>query len=331
VFVYTNGDSCELFLNGRSVGRRRKGEPPPRPVDFAAGAHVTASSSRPDAPPQLAVDGNYIQRWFASSPDPHQWLQLDLGESRPIKFLEIAFERETRRYGYVVKASHDQREWKTIVTHAASDQLQSHEGENAGLHQVDMNARYLRIEIHDIRSVPWATYSACIREVGIYPEPVESAFYIPTYDYRLRWNDVPYEPGELTAIAYRNGEKIGKATVRTAGPPAKLRLTPDRMELSATGDDLCFVLVEALDKDDVLCPLADNRVTFSVVGSAEIAAVGNGNPMSFEPFAADERTLFHGKAMLILRTREGVAGQIHIRAISDGLADGEATCMTTRP
>jgi hypothetical protein len=331
VFVYTNADSGELFLNGRSLGRRVKGEPPPRPVNFAASADVTASSARPDAPPQLAVDGNYIQRWFASSPAQRQWLQLDLGESRPVKFLEIAFERETKRYGYVVKASNDQHEWKTIVAHVASDQPQSQGGDHAGMHQVSIDARYLRIEINEIRSVPWATYSACIREVGVYPEPVESAFYVPTYDYRLRWNDVPYEPGELRAVAYRNGEQIGQAIVRTAGPPARLRLTPDRTRLRATGDDLCYVLVEALDNDDVLCPLADNRVTFSVTGPAEIAAVGNGNPLSFEPFQAHERTLFHGKAMLILRTQEGVAGQIHVRAASNGLAEDEATCIATQP
>ena len=213
----------------------------------------------------------------------------------------------------------------------ASEQPQWGGGDNAGLHQVDVNARYLRIEIDDIRSVPWATYSACIREVGVYPETVESAFYVPTYDYRLRWNDVPYEPGELKAVAYRKGEKLGEATVRTAGSPAKLRLTPDRTKLTATGDDLCYVLVEALDKDGVPCPLADNQVSFSIDGPAEIAAVGNGNPMSFEPFQAHERKLFHGKAMLILVTKEGGVGPIRIRAASDGLADGEAACTAVVP
>jgi hypothetical protein len=325
VFVYTNGDSAELFLNGRSLGRRTKGEAPPRPVNFAASARVTASSSRADAPPELAVDGNYLQRWFAGSPDPHQWLQLDLGEPRPIKFLELAFERDTKRYGYVVKASSDGKEWTTVVTHAASDQPQGTGGAHAGMHDVDLTARYLRIEIDDIRSVSWATYWACIREVGVYPEAVESAFYAPTYAYRLRWNDVTYEPGELKVVAYRGGEQIGEASVRTAGPPAQLRLSPDRTELAATGDDLCYVLVEALDRDGVPCPLADNQVTFTITGPAEIAAVGNGDPTSFEPFQASQCELFYGKAMLILRTKEGDAGAIRIGAAGAGLAEGHAT------
>jgi beta-galactosidase len=328
VFVYTNGDSAELFLNGRSLGRRVKGVAPPRPENFAATARVTASSSRPAATPEFAVDGNYIQRWFASSPDPNQWLELDLGELRPIRCLEVSFEREAKRYGYVVKASADGRDWQSIVTHPASDALWS---DGAGMHQVDTSARYIRIEIDDIRSVAWATYWASIREVGVYPEPVESAFYVPTYDYRLRWNAVPYEPGELTAVAYRNGAKVGEATVRTAGEPAQLRLRPDRTELAATGDDLCYVLVESLDKEGVECPLADHLVRFSIDGPAEIAGVGNGNPMSFEPFQARERKLFQGKAMLILRTLEGEPGTIRIVAASDGLAEDQALCVAKAP
>jgi hypothetical protein len=331
VFVYTNGDSAELFLNGRSLGRRVKGEAPAMPENFAAGAKVTASSSRPDTPPELAADGNYLQRWFASSPDPNQWLQLDLGKKRDVKWLELAFEREHRRYGYVVKVSNDGSDWKTILTHRASDQPEWDGGANAGMHEVDFRARHIRIEIDDVRSVAWAKYWPCIREIGVYSEPVESPFYQPTYDYRLRWNDVEYEPGELKAVAYRGGKPIGEAIVRTAGPPSQLRLTPDRTKLTADGDDLSFVLVEALDKDGVLCPLADNLVTFSIDGPAEIAAVDNGNPMSFEPFQTDERKLLHGKAMLILRTKAGGAGPIRIRAAAEGLADGEAACTAAAP
>lgn len=331
VFVYTNGDSAELFLNGRSLGRRAKGETPALPENYAASAVVTASSSRPDTSPDLAIDGNYLQRWYASGPDPHQWLQLDLGEARDVKWLELAFEREHRRYGYVVKVSNNGRDWKTIITHKASDEPEWGGGANAGMHAVDFRARLIRIEIDDVKSVAWAKFWPSIREVGVYPEAVESPFYRPTYDYRLRWDDVAYEPGELKAVAYRDGKKIGETVTRTAGPPAQLRLLPDRTQLSADGDDLSFVLVEALDKDGVPCPLADNLVHFSLDGPAEIAAVDNGNPMSFESFQSDQRKLFNGKAMLIVRTKAGATGPIRIRATSDGLSDAEATCTATTP
>ncbi len=137
--------------------------------------------------------------------------------------------------------------------------------------------------------------------------------------YRLCFNDVNYEPGELKAVAYKDGNEIGQEIMRTAGEPAKIRLTPDRKELSATGDDLCYILVEALDANNTLCPLADNLIKFKVDGPAEIAGVDNGNPLSYEPFQADYRKLFFGKAMLILRTKQGQTGDIRLIADSDGL------------
>ncbi len=143
--------------------------------------------------------------------------------------------------------------------------------------------------------------------------------------YRLCFNDVNYEPGELKAVAYKDGKEIGQAVMRTAGEPAKIRLTPDRTELKATGDDLCYILVEALDADGTLCPLAENMIRFKIDGPAQILGVGNGNPLSLEPFQADYRKLFYGKAMLILRTKEGQGRKIHITAESDGLKSADVT------
>ena len=108
----------------------------------------------------------------------------------------------------------------------------------------------------------------------------------------------------------------------TPAQPAAIRLTPDRTELAATGEDLSYILVEAMDAKGILCPLADNMVQFTVEGPAQIAAVGNGNPLSLEPFQANERKLFYGKAMLILRSIEGQRGRIQVTARANGLASG---------
>jgi beta-galactosidase len=150
-------------------------------------------------------------------------------------------------------------------------------------------------------------------------EVTDSSYYALTDKYRLRWMDVVYEPGELKAVAYKNGKHLGEAVMRTAGQPAAIRLTPDRNELAASGNDLCYVLVEMVDEQGTLCPLADNLIRFHVEGPAEIAAVGNGNPLSLEPFQADHRKLFHGKALLILGTQQGQAGRVRASAESDGL------------
>jgi beta-galactosidase len=167
-----------------------------------------------------------------------------------------------------------------------------------------------------------------MRQKGILPEKSGPDYYEPTYKYRLRWNEVIYEPGELKAVAYKNGEKIGEAVMRTAGEPCTIRLTPDRKELKATGQDLCYILVEALDRDGNLCPLADNLIRFRIGGPAEIAGLGNGNPLSLEPFQAGYRKLFYGKAMLILRTKMDEAGQVRVSAESDDLAGTQITIFS---
>jgi beta-galactosidase len=339
VFVYTNGDSAELFLNGKSLGRRQKGVVPERPENFANGKPATASSNQPEHAPAHANDGSLDSRWTAVQAGANQWWQVDLGEVRPIRYLALDFEREEKNCGYQIKVLTDAATWQTVVTKPTSRNPRWG-GPTQIFHDVDAKARYVRIEFTEMLSGAWAS----VKEFAAYPQRAESAYYDVTYTYRLRWNDVVYEPGELKAVAYKDGRSIGEATMRTAGKPATIRLAPDRKDLNATGDegsqtrsvafgvpDLCYVLVEALDDQGTLCPLADHLVRFKVDGPAEIAAVGNGNPLSLEPFQADYRKLFYGKAMLILRTKPGEGGQVRVTATSDGLTGAETTVSVSNP
>jgi beta-galactosidase len=322
VFVYTNGDSAELFLNGKSLGRRTKGVLPERPANFAKGKPVTASSEESGKGNLMALanDGDASTRWCAADGSANQWWQVDLGQEQPVRYLLLEFEREAKNYGYQVKASTDASTWQIIASKETSRQPQWG-GPTQTSHDLNVQARYLRIEFTQLQGGAWAG----LEEFGAYPAKTESSYYDVTYKYRLRWNDVAYEPGELKVVAYKDGTSIGEAVMRTAGAPAAIRLTPDRKELAATGEDLCYILVEAYDSKGTLCPLADNLVRFKVDGPAEIVGVGNGNPMSLEPFQADYRKLFYGKAMLILRTKEGQRGTVHVIAESDGLTSSKAT------
>jgi beta-galactosidase len=326
VFVYTNGDSAELFLNGKSLGRRQKGVIPDGPPNLAKGKPATASSSQDEHPAQHADEGDRNSRWCAGSTDPNQWWQVDLGGVQTIRYLAIDFEREEKNYGYEVKVSDDASTWKTIVAKNTS-RFPQWNGPTQVFHNVDAQGRYIRVEFNRLQGNVWAS----IKEFAAYPEYAESDYYAPTYTYRLRWNDVAYQPGELKAVAYKDGKQIGEAVMRTAGAPATLRLTPDRKKLVATGDDLCYVLVEAFDSKGSPCPLADNLVRFKVDGPAEIAGVGNGNPLSIEPFQVDYRKLFYGKAMLILKTKSGKKGTVKVTASSEGLTSGEATALVVTP
>ena len=118
--------------------------------------------------------------------------------------------------------------------------------------------------------------------------------------FRLMWHDVTYQPGELKAIAYKEGVKIGEKMIRTTDKPYKLKLTPDRNVIHADGKDLSFILIEAVDKEGNVCPLADQKIEIKVNGPGKIAGVGNGNPQSLDPFKSNSVDLFFGKAMVIV-------------------------------
>jgi len=149
--------------------------------------------------------------------------------------------------------------------------------------------------------------------------------------FRLEW-EVSYEPGTLRAVAHdKDGHEVASAQVDTAGRPARVTLQPDREHIAADGDDLAFVTVRIEDAAGHLCPMADNLVRFEVVGAGDIAAVGNGNPATFEPFQAKERHAFNGKALLIVRSRRAYVGAIRIAALSEGLQGSRAVVMTGNP
>ncbi len=145
-----------------------------------------------------------------------------------------------------------------------------------------------------------------------------------TERFRLLWNNVPYQPGELKAVAYKEGEVIGTGSIKTADKPYKIVLTADRKLLAADGSDLCYILIEACDKYGIPCPLAENRVNITVKGAATIAGIGNGNPQSYDSFKADFVHLFFGKAMVIIRAGNK-KGPVKISATTEGLIQDEIT------
>lgn len=134
---------------------------------------------------------------------------------------------------------------------------------------------------------------------------------------------VRYEPGMVEAVAWKDGKAVRRKTIRTAGIPAQIRLTPDRREIAADGRDLSYVTVEILDKDGNLCPNADNLVKFEVEGSGFIAGVDNGSQTSMERFKDNKRKAFYGKCMLVVQNN-GKAGRISVRAVAEGLKEAEA-------
>jgi beta-galactosidase len=150
-------------------------------------------------------------------------------------------------------------------------------------------------------------------------------------DYRLRWDDVVYQPGTLQAVAYKDGRRWAEDTVHTAGKAAKLELSADRSALRADGDDLSFVTVTIADRDGRPVPRAGNRVAFKLSGPGEIVATDNGDPTSFESFQSPQRNAFNGLALAIVRTKAGQAGKLVLTATADGLEEAKVTLESKAP
>ena len=123
--------------------------------------------------------------------------------------------------------------------------------------------------------------------------------------YRLMWNNVVYEPGEIKVVAYGNDGKIAETqTIKTAGRAHKIRTTVDRDTIQADGKDLAFVTVEIRDKQGNLCPKANNLLFFDVEGDASLKAVCNGDPTDQTPFSSTYMRAFNGKLVVVLQSQK---------------------------
>ena len=124
--------------------------------------------------------------------------------------------------------------------------------------------------------------------------------------YRLRWNDVRYEPGEIRVVVYdEKGDKAGEQTVRTAGKAVSLQTdvwTQNGGTLKADGNDMAFVTVSLTDKRGTLVPDGDDQLTFEVTGAGRFEAVCNGDATSLEPFVKPTMRLFNGQLVAIVRS-----------------------------
>ena len=122
--------------------------------------------------------------------------------------------------------------------------------------------------------------------------------------YRLRWNNVKYEPGELKVIIFDEmGKNCGEKTVYTAGKPAQLKLDvwTQSEGLIADGEDLAFVTVSLVDKNGTLIPDAGDQLTFTVKGAGTFRAVCNGDATSLEPFTKPTMKLFNGQLVVVVQ------------------------------
>jgi beta-galactosidase len=139
------------------------------------------------------------------------------------------------------------------------------------------------------------------------------------FEYRLRWDDVTYSPGELSVVTYKNGEVWATSKVTTASEPTAIALTADRLTIENDGKDLAFISAEIIDTTGQLAPTASNALTFAIDGPGEVVATDTGDPTNMVPFTSTTRQAFNGKGMAIIRANENAEGSITVSVSGKGL------------
>jgi beta-galactosidase len=139
----------------------------------------------------------------------------------------------------------------------------------------------------------------------------------------LMWR-LAYQMGVLEAVGMKSGKKVLKTVVKTAGPPAKISISPDRSVISADGRDLSFVTVRIEDLNGITVPGADSLIRFEISGAGTILGTDNGCQTSHESFLSHERKAFNGMCLAVIQSTRK-AGEIRLKAVSEGLGESMIT------
>jgi len=131
---------------------------------------------------------------------------------------------------------------------------------------------------------------------------------------------VPYAPGRLIAVGYREGREAWRWTLQTAGTPAEARVSANRAQVTADGDDIAFVTVELADANGtpIYAQAGDREVRVTVSGAGTLAGIGNGNPQDASSLQSGLRKTFHGRAVAAVRAGSR-AGVIVVKVEAEGL------------
>lgn len=145
-------------------------------------------------------------------------------------------------------------------------------------------------------------------------------------EYKAIFN-VAYSPGVLKAVAVENDKEVESTMLQTSGDAAKIKLTADRKEIVANGQDLVYVTIEITDKDGVIQPGAANRLHVNIEGPGVIAGIDNADLKDYDQYAGNTRKAWHGRALVVIRSAHS-PGDIKLTVTSPGLSEAALNIKT---
>ncbi len=138
--------------------------------------------------------------------------------------------------------------------------------------------------------------------------------------------DLTYISGDLEAVSYKNGKELSRDTLKTTGSVKRIRLLPEKNEMSANGHDVTYVRVELVDENDMVVPDSDMKLHASIDQAASLSAFGSSNPITAENYTTGSFTSYRGAATAIIRSGYQ-AGSCTLTVSADGLDDATVTLL----
>jgi beta-galactosidase len=135
--------------------------------------------------------------------------------------------------------------------------------------------------------------------------------------FQAAWK-VPYQPGELKLVGYRNGKAVAQSVLATAAETKAIKISADRNTIKADNQDLSYITVELTDEKGVRNPKEERLIKFEIEGEGSIVGVGNANPVSTESYQLPQRKAWQGRCLVIVKST-GNAGKAKLTASAEGL------------
>lgn len=140
---------------------------------------------------------------------------------------------------------------------------------------------------------------------------------------------VPYAAGVLKAAGVEDDKEVKSTVLQTAGDAAKIKLTADRKQILANGQDLSYITIEITDKNGVLQHNAGNPLRFKIDGPGTIAGVDNADLKDWGPYIADTRNAWKGRALVVLKSTQN-PGDITLTVTSADLKEASSITIKSK-
>ncbi len=139
--------------------------------------------------------------------------------------------------------------------------------------------------------------------------------------------DIPYEPGEISVEAYKDGVLCGHSSLRTVGKPAAVKVEAETKSLKADNRDLCYFDITVTDTDSNRVPYATNELHCTVEGGT-LMGIFSGNPCNEDQYGSDTCHAFEGRAVAIVRTSS--EGTVRVTVNGSELDAGSDSVVATK-